>query len=87
MVLVPLSDIVLARVTPDYAASAAGVLSTALEVGGAVGVAAVGGVYFGSLGGGDVTHAFVTSTVVMACAAVTAGALAWALPERTGAQR
>lgn len=87
MVLVPLSDTVLARVTPDYAASAAGVLSTALEVGGAVGVAAVGGVYFGSLGGGDVTHAFVTSTVVMACAAVAAGALAWALPERTGAQR
>ena len=57
MVLAPLTVTVLARVTPQHAGSAAGVLSTVQQVGNALGVALLGIVFYGALGGG-VPHAF-----------------------------
>jgi predicted MFS family arabinose efflux permease len=52
MVLAPLAVTVLARVTPQHAGSAAGVLSTVQQVGNALGVALLGIVFYGALGGG-----------------------------------
>jgi len=63
LVLVPLSSTVLAGVDGRLAGAAAGVLSTAQQVGGAVGVAVIGTVFFAA---GSVTHAFVVSLAVVA---------------------
>jgi len=57
MVLAPLAVTVLTRVTPQHAGPAAGVLSTVQQVGNALGVALLGIVFYGALGGG-VPHAF-----------------------------
>ncbi|MCW2523728.1 MAG: major facilitator superfamily 1 [Frankiales bacterium] len=66
MVLVPLSDMVLAQVAPEHAGAASGLLSTAQQVGGALGVAVIGVVFYRSLGGGEVVHAFTVSAWVLA---------------------
>jgi EmrB/QacA subfamily drug resistance transporter len=57
MVLAPLAVTVLARVSPQHAGPAAGVLSTVQQVGNALGVALLGIVFYGALGSG-VPHAF-----------------------------
>ena len=57
MVLAPLAVTVLTRVSPQHAGPAAGVLSTVQQVGNALGVALLGIVFYGALGGG-VPHAF-----------------------------
>jgi MFS family permease len=57
MVLAPLAVTVLAPVSPQHAGPAAGVLSTVQQVGNALGVALIGILFYGSLGGG-VPHAF-----------------------------
>jgi EmrB/QacA subfamily drug resistance transporter len=68
LVLVPLSSAVLAGVDPEHAGSASGVLSTAQQIGGAIGVAVIGVVFFGA---GSAEHAFVVSLIVLA--GLTAG--------------
>jgi EmrB/QacA subfamily drug resistance transporter len=71
MVLVPLSSTVLAGVDPQHAGSAAGVLSTAQQVGGALGIAVIGVVFFG---GATITGAFTVCLWTLAGLAVmTAG--------------
>ena len=57
MVLAPLAVTVLARVSPQHAGPAAGVLSTVQQAGNALGVALLGIVFYGALGSG-VPHAF-----------------------------
>ena len=52
LVLSPLAETVLARVHPAHAAAASGALSTALDVGGAIGVAVIGSVYLSRTGAG-----------------------------------
>ena len=49
-VIAPLPAIVLARVRPDHAAAASGVLSTAQQAGGSIGVAVIGAVFYSALG-------------------------------------
>jgi EmrB/QacA subfamily drug resistance transporter len=51
MTISPLFDFVLAAVTPEEAGSASGVLNAAQQLGGAVGVAAIGTLFFGTLAG------------------------------------
>ena len=82
MVLVPLSDMVLARVAPGHAGSAAGVLSTAQQVGSALGVAVVGVVFYRSMGTGDVLHAFTVSEWALAALALPTAVLVQLLPEQ-----
>jgi EmrB/QacA subfamily drug resistance transporter len=65
LVLVPLSATVLRHVEPAHLGSAAGVLSTAQQVGGALGVALVGVVFFPAVSGG-IPHAFRLSLVLLA---------------------
>ena len=52
LVLVPLASTVLAGVDPLHAGAASGVMSTAQQVGGALGVAVIGVVFFAALGAG-----------------------------------
>ena len=70
LALAPLAGVVLAGVPARHAGLAAGVLATAQQVGGAIGVAVVGIVFFDGVAGGY-THAFRLGVVyVMAVAAV-----------------
>jgi len=72
-VLVPLSSTVLAGVDARLAGAAAGVLSTAQQVGGAVGVAVIGVAFFAA---GTVVHGFVVSLCVVAGLTVVTAVLA-----------
>jgi EmrB/QacA subfamily drug resistance transporter len=84
MVLVPLSATVLAGVDPRHAGSAAGVLSTAQQVGAALGVAVIGVVFFA---GGTVPHAFAASLWVLAGFTVLTAVLAQTLAPRSQPSR
>jgi EmrB/QacA subfamily drug resistance transporter len=79
LVLVPLSALVLADVPAADAGAAAGVLATAQQVGGALGVAVIGVVFFGAVPGG-MRHAFDTSLVVLAALTAATAAMAQLLP-------
>jgi EmrB/QacA subfamily drug resistance transporter len=78
-VLVPLSATVLAGLDVQHAGAAAGVLSTAQQVGGALGVALIGVVFFGA---GAIAHAFVVSLWVLAALTLATAALAQLLRPR-----
>ena len=77
--MTPMPAIVLSRVKPDHAATAAGVLSTAQQAGGAIGVALIGGLlprprrrlY---------SHAFQVGLEVMAALGLAVAALVQLLP-------
>ncbi|MFF7249705.1 MFS transporter [Embleya sp. NPDC008237] len=79
----PVTPTVLAGVSPSHAAAAAGVLSTAQECGNALGVSAIGVVFFGVLGDGHslaYAHAFEWSVAVLAGFTVVVAGLAQLLP-------
>ncbi len=59
LAIAPLAATVLSRVASRHAGAAAGVLATASQVGNAVGVAAIGIVFYGTLGGATAPEAFV----------------------------
>lgn len=80
LALVPMPGIVLAGVTPEHAA-AAGVLATAQQVGGAVGIAVVGIVFYDRLAApGGFVPAFVASLVPMALLCLLTAVLVQLLP-------
>jgi EmrB/QacA subfamily drug resistance transporter len=79
MVLVPLTATALARIAAEHAGAASGVLTTGQQVGGALGVAVIGVVFFGAVGGG-IAHAFAVSLVVLAVLTVATAALVQLLP-------
>ena len=76
LVLVPLTAIVLANLDVRHAGAASGVLSTALQVGGALGIAVLGVVFFGALPAGGFAHAFTVSLLALGVPAVATAALA-----------
>ncbi len=87
LLITQLLNTVLARIDPQTAGMASGALSTAQQVGGALGVAVVGAVFFQSFAGGSddrvhaAGHAFgVTSLTTFAIAAVVA-VLVFLLPK------
>jgi len=82
LVLVPLSATVLAGVDPQHAGAAAVVLATAQQVGGAVGVALVGVVFYRSLGAGAFGHAMTVALILLAGLTVVTAALVQLLPRR-----
>ncbi|HEX6443656.1 MAG TPA: MFS transporter [Streptosporangiales bacterium] len=81
MVLVPLTATALADVAPAQAGAASGVLATALQLGGALAVAAVGAVYYGALGHG-VGGAYGESLLVLAVVTLLTTGLVQLLPRR-----
>jgi EmrB/QacA subfamily drug resistance transporter len=82
LVLVPLSATVLAGVDPAHAGAAAGVLATAQQVGGAVGVALVGVMFYRSLGAGAFGHAMTVALILLAGLTAATAALVQLLPRR-----
>lgn len=92
LLITPLLNTVLSRVTAETVGMASGALSTAQQVGGALGVAVIGAVFFNSFDpadGGKVDaagHAFAMSSLTTFGIAVLASALVFLLPKqaRTG---
>lgn len=82
----PLIATVLADMQPRHAGAASGVLSTAQQVGNALGIALVGALFYGALGTtptpADVTHAFELALVAIAALALAVAVLVQALPGR-----
>jgi len=86
LALAPMSGTVLADVAPGHAAAAAGLLATMQQVGGALGVAVVGIVYFAGLGpsahAGSFGRAFTLALFVTAAFCLVAACLVQLLPKR-----
>jgi EmrB/QacA subfamily drug resistance transporter len=80
MVLVPLSSAVLRDIDARHAGAASGVLSTAQQVGGALGVAVVGVVFYRALDISAFAHAFAVSLYLLAALTVITAALVQLLP-------
>jgi EmrB/QacA subfamily drug resistance transporter len=80
MVLVPLSATVLAGVAPQHAGAASGVLSTAQQLGGALGVAVIGMVFYRLLGAAAFAHAFSGTLYVLAGLTLVTAAIVQLLP-------
>ncbi|MBU3063021.1 MFS transporter [Nocardia sp. NEAU-G5] len=81
LALVPVPGVVLAGVAPEHAAAAGGVLATAQQVGGALGIAVVGIVFYDRLGGtGNPGPAFVASLVPMSLLCLITAGLVQLLP-------
>lgn len=78
-VLVPLAAEVLGDVPPQDAGAAAGVLATGQQVGGALGVAGIGVIFFDSLGGG-MLHGFRVALYTLAGLTAATAALVQLLP-------
>ncbi|MGD0554421.1 MAG: MFS transporter [Streptosporangiaceae bacterium] len=77
--IAPMPAIILAGVKPDHAAAASGVLSTAQQAGGAIGVALIGMIFYRSLAGGY-PHAFELSLGAMAALGLLVAGLVQLLP-------
>jgi MFS family permease len=81
LLLPQLLNTVLARIGPNEVGMASGVLSTGQQVGGALGVAVIGVLYFNALGAhANYAVAFGTAVVLNLIIAVIATALLFALP-------
>jgi EmrB/QacA subfamily drug resistance transporter len=72
LLVVPLVNVVLAAVPTDVAGGASGLFSTSQQLGGALGVALLGTIFFGSVAGG---HSFATAITHTAPYAIGAFAL------------
>ena len=83
--LTGLIDAAMGDVEPAYAGAVSGVLSTAQQVGNALGVAVVGMVFFGAVGGGY-DHALEWSLVVLAATTAGVALLGTLLRPRTAAE-
>ncbi|HKD98052.1 MAG TPA: MFS transporter, partial [Micromonosporaceae bacterium] len=68
--LSPLASTMLSFVPARHAGAGSGVLSTVMQVAGAVGVAVVGVVFFNTLGTGGFPHAFAASLTFLTCVEV-----------------
>ncbi|MEU1470188.1 MFS transporter [Streptomyces sp. NPDC005761] len=83
LALGPIMTTVLAGVAQEHAGAAAGALTTAQQVGGALGVGAVGIVYYGSVGDG-VPTAFRHGLIHLIVVALVLTALVQLLPRKAG---
>jgi hypothetical protein len=81
LLIIPLANVVLAAVPREVASGAGGILSTAQQLGGALGVAIVGTVFFDRLEHGSFTASFKHATPVVIGLFLAAAALALLLPK------
>lgn len=88
LLVTPSLGAVLSRIDPDDAGVASGVLSTAQQVGAALGVAVIGVVYFTTLDQtGTAAHGLTMASLATLIAAVLATALVFLLPRQGTAPR
>jgi MFS family permease len=85
MIVVPLVPFILSGVDPDHAGAASGIASAVQQLGGAIGIAAVGAVFFPQLHGAGYGHAFMTGIWLQLALLATAAALTLLLPRRIAA--
>jgi hypothetical protein len=81
LLVIPLANVVLAAVPSQAAGGASGLFSTAQQLGGALGVAMIGTIFFGQLGGHSFTQAFTHSLPVTAGLFLAAAVLSLMLPK------
>ncbi|MCK7622842.1 MFS transporter [Streptomyces sp. RS10V-4] len=92
LVITPALNTVLSRVTPESAGVASGVLSTAQQCGGALGVAVIGAVFFSAFRPAETGrvaaagHAFAVASFGTFVIAVIAGIVVFLLPKQPAAQ-
>jgi hypothetical protein len=82
LLVVPLVNVVLAAVPASVAGSASGLFSTAQQLGGALGVALIGTIFFDRSAGRPTLSAFTAASVAALIAFLICGALCLALPRR-----
>jgi len=84
LVIAPLTSTVLAGIAPGHAGAAAGILTAMQQLGAAVGVAAIGIIFYGDLGPSAAPaaypHAFAASLIYLAVLALAAAMLIQLLP-------
>ncbi len=86
LVFVPLLPYILSAVPPGDAGAASGVANAVQQVGGTLGVAVVGAVFFNQLAtSGNYGHAFTVAAGLQAALLVTCAALSLILPRRIAA--
>jgi EmrB/QacA subfamily drug resistance transporter len=86
LAMTPFFDITLAGVTLPLVGSASGVLNANQQLGGTIGVAVLGTLFFGLFDAGRPTGAMAAVLVASAALGLAAGALAFLLPQRAGAE-
>jgi hypothetical protein len=86
LLIIPLVNVVLAAVPHEVAGGAGGIFSTAQQLGGALGVAVVGTVFFSRLEDHTFTAAFEHSAPVAMALFLAAAALSLALPRTAVAE-
>jgi hypothetical protein len=80
--IIPLVNVVLAVVPHEVAGGAGGIFTTAQQLGGAIGIAVVGTVFFSELGSESFTASFKHAMPVVIGLFLAAAALALVLPSR-----
>jgi EmrB/QacA subfamily drug resistance transporter len=87
----PLIATVLADLTPQHASAASGILSTAQQVGNALGIAVIGALFYGALGPTPtpdaVAHAFEHALIAIAVVSLAVALLVQALPGLSADQK
>ena len=83
LMIVPLTTTIMSSVDPEHAGAASAALATMQSVGGALGVAITGVIFFGALRGGY-AHALELSLAQLAVLLVAVAALTLLLPARPG---
>ncbi|MET8425859.1 MFS transporter [Nocardia sp. NPDC004860] len=92
LVITPALNTVLSRVRPESAGVASGVLSTAQQCGGALGVAVIGAIFFGAFDPAAADrvaaagHAFAVASFATCVIAVVSGVIVFLLPKQPAAQ-
>jgi EmrB/QacA subfamily drug resistance transporter len=87
LALGPITTITLSQVAPRHAGMAAGIVSTVMQVAGALGVAVVGVVYFGALGNAEAApRAFEHALYFLVAVACVTGVLVQLVPGRSRAK-
>jgi predicted MFS family arabinose efflux permease len=81
LLIIPLVNVVLTAVPSQAAGAASGLFSTAQQLGGALGVALAGTVFFGQLGQHTFTSAFTGTMPVVAALFLGAALLSLVLPK------
>ena len=80
LLVIPLVNVVLAAVPAHAAGGASGLFGTAQQIGGAIGVAVMGTIFFGALDGGSFKAAYLDVTPYLVAVFLVAAALCLALP-------
>jgi EmrB/QacA subfamily drug resistance transporter len=86
LLIIPLVNVVLAAVPSEAAGGASGMFNTAQELGGAIGVAIIGTLFFGRAGAHPLGEAFTHTAPYIVILFLIAGALSFVLPQIAVAQ-